>query len=94
MSSPPGVCLHQWEDAQLRLTRDGTYVASFDYCVLCNKWDMTYHSEQVKLLRAALTYIDGVVRQHRHDYRYPLADDVHEMATIALEGGDVLADKA
>ena len=30
-------CSHVWEDAQLRTTKDGMYIASFDYCAKCGE---------------------------------------------------------
>ena len=35
MTNQDKACVHKWEDAQLRTTRDGLYIASVDYCAQC-----------------------------------------------------------
>lgn len=40
--------LHEWEDVQLRATKDGMYVASGDYCSVCGT--LTINGVRLKVI--------------------------------------------
>ena len=47
-------CQHQWEDAQLRATKDGAYILSVDYCPLCGLHDLSYRLNSLQQSNDAL----------------------------------------